>query len=454
MKKLVLSAGVILGTALSVYATDNAIIKGTWSRKGEKKISLYHVENGRLEEVSTSKLDAQNRFGFYLEPKAAGNYVIGTGNVNQLTNKYFFYIKPKDAVEISVNDSSYTLVGKASAENQALKNWHDFVLPMERKAIYFLQVRGTYEDFFPELEAKVKELPNYKVKSTGNKAFDAFFAQYRDFNFKQIAASYLFTPRSKHPGKNDYPALYRNIKATDYTQQTSILEIPYALNALSNFTFLDGMLQDKPSQELDARLTYYKNDTLKGEIVIQHAATLKSYVGYEELIAKKGQYVLTADQKSRMKEIEARLAKLAAEPGKPAVNFTAEDVNGKKVSLSDFKGKVVIVDVWATWCGPCKAEIPSLKKMEEEFRGQAVEFVSVSIDQEKDKEKWKTFVAKEELKGVQIWAGTKNDITTNYEIKSIPRFMVFNKKGEVVSTDSPRPSNPELKQILLAELKK
>src|SRR5690606_23739996 len=119
--------------------------------------------------------------------------------------------------------------------------------------------------------------------------------------------------------------------------------------------------------------------------------------------------------------------------------FTYPDLNGKMVSLTDFKGKVVLVDVWATWCGPCKAEIPALKKMEEELRAKDIVLLSVSVDEEKDKQKWKDFVKDENLTGVQVFASGWSDIAKFYKITGIPRFMVFDKKGNIVSTNSPRP---------------
>ncbi|MGN6510817.1 MAG: TlpA family protein disulfide reductase, partial [Chitinophaga sp.] len=140
--------------------------------------------------------------------------------------------------------------------------------------------------------------------------------------------------------------------------------------------------------------------------------------------------------------------------GGPAVDFTYPDLKGKQTSLSDFKGKVVLVDVWATWCGPCKGEIPHLKKLEKEMHGTDVVFMSVSVDVEKDHQKWKDFVASEELGGVQLFASGWSDIAKFYNIKGIPRFMVFDKKGNIVSTDAPRPSSKELKLLLESEAKK
>ena len=68
--------------------------------------------------------------------------------------------------------------------------------------------------------------------------------------------------------------------------------------------------------------------------------------------------------------------------GKPAPNFTLMDKNNKQVSLSDFKGKYVLLDFWATWCRPCIAEIPNLKKIKKDFGGEKFEIISVCIDRD------------------------------------------------------------------------
>jgi len=81
-----------------------------------------------------------------------------------------------------------------------------------------------------------------------------------------------------------------------------------------------------------------------------------------------------------------------------------ENYKGGTSSLSDFKGKYVYVDVWATWCGPCKAEIPSLKKVEKAYQEKNIEFLSISLDALKDKEAWKTMIVEKEMGGVQLFA--------------------------------------------------
>jgi len=140
--------------------------------------------------------------------------------------------------------------------------------------------------------------------------------------------------------------------------------------------------------------------------------------------------------------------------GKKSPKFVDfENYNKEKTSLDDLKGKYVYIDVWATWCGPCKAEIPFLKKIEEEYRDKNIEFVSLSVDKEKDHEAWVKMIEEKELKGIQLFAdkGWKSSFVQEYKIKGIPRFILIDPEGNIVSSKAPRPSSDDLK-ILFDEL--
>jgi thiol-disulfide isomerase/thioredoxin len=138
-----------------------------------------------------------------------------------------------------------------------------------------------------------------------------------------------------------------------------------------------------------------------------------------------------------------------------APNFDYENHKGGNVSLESLKGKYVYIDVWATWCGPCRAEIPFLKQVEEKYHGKNIEFVSISVDVEKDHEKWKTFVTDKALGGTQLYADKNwnSDFITSFRINSIPRFILIDPNGIVVDADAKRPSNPKLLEQLDSLLK-
>jgi thiol-disulfide isomerase/thioredoxin len=145
-------------------------------------------------------------------------------------------------------------------------------------------------------------------------------------------------------------------------------------------------------------------------------------------------------------------AKLA---GTPSPTFDYENHKGGKTSLESLKGKYVYIDVWATWCGPCRAEIPHLKKVEEAYHGKNIEFVSISIDRIKDHEKWQNFVTEKELGGIQLFADNdwNSQFVKDYQINGIPRFILVGPNGEIVNADAPRPSSPTLVETLDSLLK-
>ncbi len=136
--------------------------------------------------------------------------------------------------------------------------------------------------------------------------------------------------------------------------------------------------------------------------------------------------------------------------GDPSPKFNYPDQNGQNVSLDDLKGKYVYVDVWATWCGPCKKEIPFLKEMDEEYKGKNIAFVSLSIDKMEHKDKWLKMIEDEDLKGIQILADNdwNSEFVTAYNIKGIPRFILIDTEGNIVNSNAPRPSDPSLKEVL------
>jgi thiol-disulfide isomerase/thioredoxin len=197
-----------------------------------------------------------------------------------------------------------------------------------------------------------------------------------------------------------------------------------------------------------------KNDTLKGWYFLNnYLVRSKTFdQAYREKVEKYKPYILSDVQKQKLYAFELTIRTFAE--GEQAINFDGKTTDGKTVSLKDMKGKVVLVDVWATWCGPCRGEIPSLKKLEAAMEGKDVVFISYSIDEQKDLEKWKKMIVTDTLGGLQLIgdAAWKSAICTNYKITGIPRFMVFDKDGKIVTTDSPRPSTPELKALLEKQL--
>lgn len=127
--------------------------------------------------------------------------------------------------------------------------------------------------------------------------------------------------------------------------------------------------------------------------------------------------------------------------GDLAVDFKGIDINGKAVKLSDLKGKVIFVDLWATWCGPCLHEMPALEVLKEKYKNDArIVFLSLSIDEAASIEAWKKNVADRHADGYQ-WHADPN-VLTPYAISAIPRMILIDKDFRVVNMSAPLPSQP------------
>ena len=117
--------------------------------------------------------------------------------------------------------------------------------------------------------------------------------------------------------------------------------------------------------------------------------------------------------------------------GNPAPEFSFPDAKGKMHSLKEFKGKVLVIDFWASWCGPCRAEIPHLKQYYEEFKNnKEVAFLSVSIDAKRPD--WDKAVKEENMPWLQLLApnGGK-EIMESYQFSGIPFIIVLDKDGKI-----------------------
>lgn len=441
------------------------IISGTWDR-GSDKVSLFKVENGKLKEIAISMLSPEKEFSFAFNQKEPGFYVVGTSPQGPFNN-YTFYLNPDDQLTgIAVDhEMSYSLIGEATPQNKEMEHWRNFILPLETKSIYFMKQQSNFEDYFPLLESMLADINNYTPQYTNDKVFNTAFEKYRKYNLLSNVMHFLRTPRSVHPKGDDYTDFFNTISLTEITADPAILDYPYGMQLIDNvraFVIKDEV-EKTPSAEIgklftpmvavERDLPQLVDPIVRGEVILNSTTTIKTFAALSQFNDEFSKHLTTDNQKERMHQLLVSKADVAE--GEDAFDFKFKDMEGKEVALSDFKGKLVYIDVWATWCGPCIKQIPSLKKLQDEYKDKDIVFMGVSIDAEKDHEKWKQFLKDEDLSGVQLFAGDRaDDISKPYKVGSIPRFILIGKNSKVLSSNAPRPSSEEINVFLDAALKK
>lgn len=133
--------------------------------------------------------------------------------------------------------------------------------------------------------------------------------------------------------------------------------------------------------------------------------------------------------------IELRDALGAVDPGVLAPDFTLPDPDGKMISLSSSRGQYVLLDFWASWCGPCRGEIPHLKKMYGKYRDAGFEIFSVSLDNKRDA--WMKALNEEDMLWIQVsdLEGMKSQPAVDYSVSGIPAMWLLDKDGVIIAKD-------------------
>lgn len=434
----------------------SAILRGKLNNSEVTEIKLLQAEDGNMVVVSTAKINSNGEFGFLVPITTPGFYYLDYGQMKLKKLLVRLYLEPKVDLSLTIDESGYTITGSNVGQNlivhEANKIYDSFAKYTGLLSIF------TYEDFFPFLEKEGVLKANNFIKSihTKDANFNKLMALAVQTDIEYHTFTFFRMPKMKHPEKGNRPAIVKQWTVDKKFTDPNLLKLGNGGAFMENYFFyqtIESGVGFNVSAPITEHLSHITDSNLK-EIYIQNFLTARRFKpeNYEKFIGDYYPYLKSQKSKDLVLDIEKTFHKTAGQKG---FEFTYNDVNDKPVTFADFKGKYVYIDLWATWCGPCKAEIPYLKKMEEEFRGKDIVFMSVSVDKIKDTQKWKDFVKKEQLTGVQLIGDNAIDsgIAKNYDVNAIPRFLLFDKQGKIISIDAPRPSDPLLKEQLTGLLK-
>jgi len=452
MKKLLftLITLTIISCSKQEKAIDYAVFSGKIENIDGGKLTIRSSENKTIKEFVVNE---DGTFGDTLQNIELGYYSLRYANESTQ-----FYLSPGSNLNMTLNtkefDESIHYTGNGEAENNFLvKKYlneeglgelrgYQYLGSLDEKTFlhkmdsikqseneFLDQQLGLNEAFKSNEKAailynwayKLKQFELYKRFVTKDESFtvsDSYPDFEKDLNFEDEKLLVLNNYKN-------YLNVYYSQKASDLAEKDSIER---------DLAFLQTVAKEVKSTEIKEQLLYGS-----AKYGITYTKELQNY--YDFFMANS----IDEEHKSDISEKYNKLIKLSK--GQPSPKFTSyENFNGGETSLDDLKGKFVYVDVWATWCGPCKQEIPSLKKVEKEYHGKNIAFVSMSIDRKKDYDKWRAMVAEKELSGIQLYAPNdwSSDFVTDYGILGIPRFILIDPDGNIVNSNAPRPSSDEL----------
>ena len=141
--------------------------------------------------------------------------------------------------------------------------------------------------------------------------------------------------------------------------------------------------------------------------------------------------------------------------GNQAPNVTFKDAEGKKYSIDDFKGKVIVMDVWATWCSSCLKNMPKFMELIKEFENREdIAFFTVSTDSDELREKWLAAIARHNMGSMQNLTPDRSSteqFEEKYFVAGVPRYIVIDKEGKIISAFAPKPGSG-LKELIMNNL--
>jgi len=452
MRKLLL----LLTFAITIVSCENepkvdyAILSGTIINKGTDDFTINSLDR------SFKKVITVADSGIYTDTLKvdAGTYMLYDGkNFTQV------YLDHGNAITVNfdANDFDNTLIFSgigAEISNYLLaKGKKEKEMMGEGTSVYELE-ETAYKAKFYTIKSTVEEM----ISSTEGISDDYKAKEKRNLKYSYLNKLNIYKPYHSYYTKNpEFETSEGFLNELDgiaydseedfvFSQDYKNLVTSHYQQSASDLAKTDAIAQDIAMLKVASAISA---ESIKNGLLYDNAKYNVTYTNDLEEFYQI--FMAGSTNETHKKEItESYNTLISVAKGQPSPKFVDyENYAGGTTSLDDLKGKYVYVDVWATWCGPCKREIPFLKEVEKNYHGKNIEFVSLSIDKQKDHDAWKNMINDKELGGIQVFADNdwNSQFVQDYLIKGIPRFILIDPKGDIVNSNAPRPSDAKLVEL-------
>jgi thiol-disulfide isomerase/thioredoxin len=297
-----------------------------------------------------------------------------------------------------------------------------------------------FQELIKQFRATKDKDKQQEVLNSYNEKFLSYGEKHKDEDGAKALLYVLQIPAEKNDAKTKAVAILKK----DHARTTKLGKVVKQIPASPLNNDSTSLLKDIAEHNKDKATRAYAYRALIKQSE-QAATFVKRLKGDEDLKerfekargkdAVKAVETLAASSEQNIKGYQAKLdgdlkgAVPDITVGRPAPEVVSQDLDGKQVKLSQLRGKVVVLDFWATWCGPCRSMIPHTRELVKKMEGKPFVFVSVSADAKK--ETLTKFIKDTPMPWTHWWAGNEKGVVDDWDIEAFPTIVILDAKGVI-----------------------
>ena len=430
--------------------SDYVILSGTIQNSNE---DIVKIQNYKRDFNKQIEIDESGNYSdtLYIDRPGFYSYQIGKSYAS-------LFLKKGDNIHLANDADDFFKSRKVTGKGAKLNNYY-----IQRSNLKGELVGDAKEFFVVPIEDFIAKIEKNKGLMMAHLEKANLESEDYEIQKKMIEHDYLLTrynyDKFNHYHTNAHPKLpegyYNPIININLDDDDSFhYDRSYRLLVIENWR-----LTSKEAEKNDPN--YTKAGFVKEKIKDIKSVSIREQIAsmlFREVSAKNKDYQKVYDDilplfetKYNIDRLNKRLASAkSTQPEMKSMDFNYENFAGGKTSLKDLKGKILYVEIWATWCGPCIKEMPALTQLIKDYKGKNIEFVSISVDSEKAYDKWRAMVPEKNVGGVQLLAdkSLKSDFMKFFNVGLIPRSILIDADGKIITAKAPRPSAPNTREVL------
>ena len=453
-------AGILISLTIKpklIQKKENTILSGKIN--SDKNIDKVYLFDRLTRDTIVTISVVDNKFHHQFNKKIALNYYrIQFGNFHD----FDLFFGEKDSIytiySLYGSENKFKIKGTRLAENIKINpfgyyNSLSYYLDQNRKiddASYYME--SIYENWQKQLlQLKNNRTIDNVVPRNDfvNRDKDRISLKYINYwlQFKGIRETLY--PDKKYVVTDNIKKLLNSISLTNESLLTDGNYFSYVNNELIK----DDKREVSDDQKKFDAIVKLDKGTFRDKLLYQHLNTVINTEGKPSLrdsLAKKYlSKIKTASYKNLIIKHKYDLNRLSK--GIKAPNFMMEDSDKNQFQLTDFKGSYIVIDLWASWCGPCIRQAPFFEKKALKYKGKPIKFIAVSSDENRDN--WLISIKNKSKTIAQYWLKNKKLFAKDYNISTIPKFILIDDKGNLIDVDFVRPSSKNFDELLNMHLK-